>query len=74
MGSQTGYTIERVPVMTDNFIILAYLDPGTGSFVFQLMIGFLVGLLYAAKIYWSGIMRYFKKIFARGRDGGKKRR
>jgi uncharacterized membrane protein YhhN len=33
----------------------AYLDPGTGSFVFQTIIAMVVGSLFALKTYWQRI-------------------
>lgn len=39
----------------------AYLDPGTGSFIFQTIIAMLVGASFAIKTYWQRI----KSIFAR---------
>lgn len=40
----------------------AYIDPGSGSYVIQVLIGLLMGALYAVKIYWSrlsGALRQF---------------
>jgi hypothetical protein len=39
----------------------AYLDPGTGSFIFQTIIALLVGASFAIKTYWQRI----KSLFAR---------
>lgn len=33
----------------------AYIDPGTGSYMLQLLIGFAVGGLYLLKVYWRRI-------------------
>lgn len=43
----------------------AYLDPGTGSYITQLMIGAVVGGGYAFKLYWRQIMETLKKFFDR---------
>ena len=40
-----------------------YLDPGSGSFLLQLLIAGLLGLAVAVRAYWSRI----KKFFARGK-------
>ena len=37
----------------------AYIDPGTGSVVFQGLIGVLVGAGIALKLYWMKIKNYF---------------
>ena len=39
--------------------VLAYLDPGTGSFLVQLLIGGLVGALVFLKAYWTKIRSFF---------------
>ena len=39
----------------------AYLDPGTGSFIFQIIIAGVVGGLYTIKTYWRNIKGFFKK-------------
>ena len=39
----------------------AYLDPGSGSFVIQLLFGALVGGLVVLRAYWSRIMARFNK-------------
>ena len=39
----------------------AYLDPGTGSFVFQMIIAGVVGGLFAIKTFWRKIVSFFKK-------------
>lgn len=48
----------------------AYLDPGTGSYVFQIAIATLLGGLYIAKIYWYKIKSFFIKraFFRRKKD------
>lgn len=38
-----------------------YLDPGSGSFLLQLLIGALMGGLLAVKIYWRKIKAFFKR-------------
>ena len=40
----------------------AYLDPGTGSYITQLIIGGLVGGLYLIKMYFSKIVSVIKNI------------
>ena len=42
----------------------AYLDPGTGSYIFQLVIAAIVGLLFLAKVYWGRIKTFFANLFS----------
>ena len=52
----------------------AYLDPGTGSYVVQLLIGGLLGGLFAMGVFWRRVVASFKRIFKRGsRDDGSRR-
>jgi hypothetical protein len=44
--------------------IYAYLDIGTGSYLFQIAIGFLVGALFAVKMFWHRLKKWFRKIFS----------
>lgn len=43
----------------------AYLDPGTGSYIFQIMIAALFGALITLKTFWGKIIKLFTKIFKR---------
>jgi hypothetical protein len=43
--------------------VYAYLDPGTGSYLFQIMLATLVGAAFAVKTYWIKIKDFFKKLF-----------
>jgi len=38
-----------------------YLDPGTGSYIFQLLIAGLAGSLFLVKLYWKKIATFFTK-------------
>ena len=46
--------------------MLAYLDPGSGSFILQALIATLAGILVAVNIYWQKIKRFL----GRSRDEG----
>lgn len=38
---------------------LAYIDPGSGSFILQVVIGTILGASVAAKMYWARLRAYF---------------
>ena len=42
----------------------AYLDPGTGSYIWQLLVGGLLGGLFAAGVYWRRTLAFFKRLFS----------
>lgn len=39
----------------------AYLDPGAGSYIFQMIIAGLLGALYAIKVYWHKLLGLFRR-------------
>jgi hypothetical protein len=41
-------------------ITLLYLDPGSGSFILQIVIAAALGGAYAVKVYWKKIKKLFK--------------
>jgi hypothetical protein len=43
----------------------AYLDPGTGSYIFQLTIAAVIGGLFAIKQFWTKIVLFFKNLRSR---------
>ncbi len=43
----------------------AYIDPGTGSYILQLMIGGFLGAAFALKVYWKNVKAYFSNIFSK---------
>jgi hypothetical protein len=40
---------------------LAYLDPGTGSFILQMILAGVLGIAVAVRIYWKKIIAFFRK-------------
>jgi hypothetical protein len=44
----------------------AYLDPGTGSFIIQMLIAIIVGGLFMIKLYFKKIKGFFKRTFSKG--------
>lgn len=45
---------------------MAYLDPGTGSMILQLVLGGVAGALVILKLYWARL----KSLFVRPQGGG----
>jgi hypothetical protein len=39
----------------------AYLDPGSGSFILQVLIASLVGIGFTIRAYWGKIRKFFNK-------------
>jgi len=43
----------------------AYIDPGSGSIIFQAIIGAMIGVVVALKLYWEKIKYKFALSFAK---------
>jgi hypothetical protein len=50
----------------------AYLDPGTGSYIFQLLTATFLGAVFAIKVYWQKIVQLFKKSSTKFQDDADK--
>ena len=50
----------------------AYMDPGTGSYLFQLLMASILGALFAIKMYWKSLKVFFKNLFSRDCGADKK--
>jgi len=46
----------------------AYLDPGTGSYVFQVLIATVIGALFTIKMYWQKIKHAIVNLFSKKQD------
>jgi len=49
----------------------AYIDPGTGSYIFQVLLGAFLGMLFALKVFWRRMMQFFKGLFNRRATTGR---
>ena len=48
---------------------LAYIDPGTGSFILQMLIAGLVGSAFALKLFWRRIVGFFSGLRRKAPQG-----
>ena len=48
--------------------ICGYIDPGTGSFMIQVLIGTALGSLFALKMFWRQITGFVGRLFGRKTD------
>jgi hypothetical protein len=47
--------------------VRAYIDPGTGSFIIQVLVSSLAGVVYLIKMSWRNIKGYFLKLLRKKR-------
>jgi hypothetical protein len=58
--SQTSYR-ELIVLIGSLNKDLAYLDPGSGSFILQILLATLLASLFFMKTFWRRVVGYFKK-------------
>ena len=67
--------IYLIPNIIAIFLIVtnayAYLDPGTGSFILQAIIGFLAALSAGFLYYWTKVKNFFLKLFKKNNNDEK---
>jgi hypothetical protein len=49
------------PIMVQ--LAYGYLDPGTGSYILQLLVGGLLGGLFAIGVFWKKVVTFVKRLF-----------
>jgi len=50
------------------FGVSAYIDPGAGSLIIQMLIASFVGGLYLLKVYWAKVKGFFGRLFRKRND------
>ena len=54
-------------VLVVNRTAFGYIDPGTGSFILQVLLGSLLGAAVAVKMFWRQIRGILGRLFSRRR-------
>ena len=52
----------------------AYLDPGTGSYILQILAAGALGGLFAVKTFWRQLTTFFSNIFSRRQKTDRKKK
>lgn len=56
-------------MLADPLIARAYIDPGTGSFIVQFVIAFVVVGAFQVKIFWKKIGSFFRYFLSKYKNG-----
>jgi hypothetical protein len=48
----------------------AYIDPGTASYLFQLIAGAVLGVVFVMRTYWNRIVTSVRSLVSRDASGG----
>ncbi len=54
-----------LPLLLAPSVVYAYLDPGTGSYVLQLLLGTVLGGLFALGLFWRRVIAFIRHLFKR---------
>ena len=60
-------SVSLLPFTSQN--IRAYIDPGTGSLIIQVLIASFVGALFVIKVYWKKVKAFVNNLFSKARKG-----
>jgi len=70
---QTSYLTKIMFISIMSFFVFyqdanAYLDPGTGSYVLQMLIAGLLGALFFIKLSWKRMKIFISNLFSKNKD------
>lgn len=57
----TGVSLAAPSYASAHMSTYGYIDPGTGTYIFQMVVAMLLGSLFAIKRFWTKITGFFKK-------------
>lgn len=60
-------SVSLLPLASQN--IHAYIDPGTGSLIIQVLIASSVGAFFVIKTYWKKVKAFLNNLFSKARKG-----
>ena len=50
----------------------AYIDPGTGSYIFQTIIAVIIGASFTLKLYWKKVRTFITSLFSKQTTNAKR--
>jgi hypothetical protein len=65
----------KIPVLALSVLLfystglMAYIDPGTGSYIFQVAVTLAAGAIFGVKVFWKNIVNFFSSVFKKKRGG-----
>lgn len=67
IGNHVKKVLIVIGVMLTLFpnMLSAYVDPGTGSYMIQIILAAIVGAAFTIKMYWIKIKNFLSKLFSR---------
>ncbi len=65
MKGTTSTVLLAIAVISFPQPALAYLDPGAGSMILQMLIAGIMGALFTIKMYWYRIKAWFARVMGR---------
>jgi len=69
MKSLSTFSFAMIVIIAASFFFpqnsYAYIDPGTGSYIIQMIIAFAVGAAFAVKLFWIKLKLFFINLFSK---------
>jgi hypothetical protein len=61
--------LSLVVLIMPNGRAMAYLDPGTGSFIIQILVASLLGILMVLRVFWTRILNFVQGLIGGSSKG-----
>lgn len=62
------FTIIAALVIIEPIYSYAYLDPGTGSYIFQIILAIFVGASFTARVWWRKLKDTASRLFSKNKS------
>jgi hypothetical protein len=60
-----AFVVLAIVIIPNN--AFAYIDPGTGSYILQIIAAGILGGLFAIKMFWFQVKDFFRRLFSRNK-------
>lgn len=64
---KTFFVIINALIIVEPFYSRAYLDPGTGSYIFQIILALFVGASFTARVWWRKLKDLGSRLFSKNK-------
>ncbi len=65
----SGVVFSLPPLIFAVYNVHAYIDPGTGSLIIQILIASFVGGLFLIKVFWGKVKAFLSNLFSKSKRG-----
>ncbi len=65
----SGVVFSLPPLIFAVYNVHAYIDPGTGSLIIQILIASFVGGLFLIKVFWGKVKAFLSNLYSKSKRG-----